>query len=192
MGQDTGWVVSLDFVSITVVRTYAGKIAVLPEQGAAHEEEVLEIEHGGHSVGKEAQEMWESDVGDAVGWKLLPTMLATTTILTAKRGKEAYLSRRSDGPSSLYTWSTVDQCLICIACLHEPGRRTACRSCSGGHAAALACRTSCNTAGVKRPLPRHVHTHPWFGCSGASHSGYGPGRCSMCECSRRAVRVPKH
>ena len=65
----------MHFVVITVGKTYAGKIAVLPEQGAAHEEEVLEIEHSGHGVGKKAQEMWERDVGDAVGWKVLPTIL---------------------------------------------------------------------------------------------------------------------
>jgi len=55
--------------------TYAGKIAVLPEQGASNEEEILEIQHSCYCVGKEAQEMWERDVGDAVGWKVLPTTL---------------------------------------------------------------------------------------------------------------------
>ena len=53
-------------MSITVWRTYAGKITVLPEQGATHEEEVLEIEHSGDGVGKEAEEMWEGDVRNAV------------------------------------------------------------------------------------------------------------------------------
>lgn len=85
---------------ITIGRTYTGEITVLPEQGATHEEEVLKIEHSGHGVGKEAQEMWERDVGDAVGWKVLPTIRAVTTILTAERKKETYQSRRSDGPSS--------------------------------------------------------------------------------------------
>ena len=66
-------------MSITVWRTYAGKITVLPEQGATHEEEVLEIEHSGDGVGKEAEEMWEGDVGDAVGWKVLPTTLEMFT-----------------------------------------------------------------------------------------------------------------
>jgi hypothetical protein len=74
------------FVSITVGRTYAGKIAVLPEQGATDEQEVLEIEHSGDGVGKEAQEMWEGDVGDAVGWRVLPTALYMTTGLEARRG----------------------------------------------------------------------------------------------------------
>ena len=60
---------------ITVGRAYAGEITVLPKEGAAHEEEVLEVEHGGHGVGKETQEMWEGDVGDAVGWEVLPTTL---------------------------------------------------------------------------------------------------------------------
>ena len=100
MGRDTGWVVSSDFMVITIKRTYTGEITVLPEQGATHEEEVLKIEHSGHGVGKEAQEMWERDVGDAVGWKVLPTVLEMTTILTAERKKVAYLSIRSDGPSS--------------------------------------------------------------------------------------------
>lgn len=85
MGRDTGFVVSLDFMAITIGRTYTGEITVLPEQGATHEEEVLKIEHSGHGVGKEAQEMWERDVGDAIGWKLLPTILAMPTISTAKR-----------------------------------------------------------------------------------------------------------
>jgi len=56
-------------------RTYARKIAIFPEQCAANEEEVLEIEHGGHGVGEEAQEMWKRDVGDAIGWEVLPTTL---------------------------------------------------------------------------------------------------------------------
>ena len=60
----------------------------------------MKIEHSGDGVGKEAQEMWERDVGDAVGWKVLPTVLEMTTILTAERKKVAYLSIRSDGPSS--------------------------------------------------------------------------------------------
>jgi len=64
---------------ITIGRTYTGKIAVLPEQGAPNKQEVLKIEHSGHGVRKEAQEMWERDVGDAVGWKLLPTILEMTT-----------------------------------------------------------------------------------------------------------------
>jgi hypothetical protein len=74
-------------MAITIGKTYTGKIAVLPEQGAAHEEEVLEIEHSGHGVGKESQKMWERDVGDAIGWKLLPTILAMPTISTAKRNE---------------------------------------------------------------------------------------------------------
>jgi len=55
--------------------TYTRKVAVLPEQGTANEEEVLEIKHSGHGVRKEAQEMWERNMGDAIGWKVLPTTL---------------------------------------------------------------------------------------------------------------------
>lgn len=96
------------FVSITVWRTYAWKIAVLPEKGAAHEEEVLEIEHSCHSVGEETQEMREGDVGDAVGWEVLPTALDMTTALTAKRGPtcpDAMMVHLHDTPA-------LDQCPV--------------------------------------------------------------------------------
>ena len=44
----------------------------------------MKIEHGGHGVRKEAQEMWERDVGDAVGWKVLPTTLCKDYKMIAK------------------------------------------------------------------------------------------------------------
>ena len=72
-------------VVITFRRTYAGKIAVFPEQGAPNKQEILEIEHSGHGVGKETQEMWKRDVGDAVGWKVLPTTLCNDHNTMAKR-----------------------------------------------------------------------------------------------------------
>jgi hypothetical protein len=75
---------SVYLIMITVGKTYAGKIAVLPEQGASDKEEVLKIEHSGHGVGKEAQEMWERDVGDAVGWRVLLTILCDYYNTTAK------------------------------------------------------------------------------------------------------------
>lgn len=59
----------------------------------------MKIEHSGDGVGKEAQEMWERDVGDAVGWKVLPTTLCNDYDTMVKR-KMTYLSIRSDGPSS--------------------------------------------------------------------------------------------
>jgi hypothetical protein len=73
LGQDTVWIMSIGYMRTPTGCTYTRKVAVLPEQGAAKEEEVLKIEHGGHGVGKETQEVWERDMGDAIGWKVLPT-----------------------------------------------------------------------------------------------------------------------
>lgn len=46
--------------------SYAWEVAVLPQHGAADEEEVFEVAHGGDGVEEEAHEVWEGDVRDAV------------------------------------------------------------------------------------------------------------------------------
>jgi hypothetical protein len=172
---------------VKVGQTYAGEISVLPEQSAANEQEIFQVEHGCYGVGKEPQEMWKRYVRDAIGWMVFVTYHDLKIHTRWRKGPtcpDAVVIHLRDAPG---TRSAQDckQTAICVM-------RTVYRSCSDGHVAALASRISCNNAAVKTPLPRHVHKHPWFGCSRASHSGCVRDLCSMFACSKRAAPGPRH
>jgi hypothetical protein len=60
-------------MQVKLGQTYTRKVSVLPEQSAANEQEVFQVEHGCYGVGKETQEMWERYVRDAIGWLVCVT-----------------------------------------------------------------------------------------------------------------------
>lgn len=67
---------------------------LFPKHSAAGIEEALQIDHGRDTVEEKANEVWNRNVGDTVGWEICYLPYPST------KEREAYLSTSSDGPFS--------------------------------------------------------------------------------------------